>query len=63
MTAAKRAGREGISIGCVENASSDIPQLSANSRGGFRQTDWHMHAVIGELKIDYWLLNKIAHAV
>ena len=33
MTAAKRAGREGISIGCVENASSDIPQLSANSRG------------------------------
>jgi len=63
LTAAKRAGREGISLGCVENASSDIPQLSANSRGGFRQTDWHMHAVIGELKVDYWLLNKIAHAV
>jgi methylamine--corrinoid protein Co-methyltransferase len=63
LTAAKRAGREGISIGCVENASSDIPQLSANSRGGFRQTDWHMHAVIGELKVDYMLLNKITHAV
>jgi methylamine--corrinoid protein Co-methyltransferase len=41
INAARRAGREGIAIGCVENAASDIPELSASSYGGFRPTDWH----------------------
>jgi len=63
LTAARRAGREGIGIGCVENASSDIPELSASSYGGFRQTDWHIIALIGELKVNYELLNKLTHTV
>jgi len=63
LTAARRAGREGIGIGCVENASSDIPELSASSYGGFRQTDWHIIALIGELKVNFELLNKLTHTV
>lgn len=63
ITAARRAGREGIGIGCVENASSDIPELSASSYGGFRQTDWHHIAMVSELKTNYELLNKLAHLV
>jgi len=63
LTAARRAGREGIAIGCVENAASDIPELSASSYGGFRPTDWHHIAMISELKTNYELLNKLAHLV
>lgn len=63
LAAAKRAGREGIAIGCVENACSDIPELSATSYGGFRPTDWHHIAMISELKTDYMLLNKLTHLV
>jgi methylamine---corrinoid protein Co-methyltransferase len=63
FAAAKRAGREGIGIGCVQNAASDIPELSASSYGGYRQTDWHHHAMISELKTNYELLNKLAHTV
>lgn len=61
LTAANRAGREGIAIGCVENANSDITELSATSYGAFRQTDWHHIAMISELKTDYMLLNKLTH--
>lgn len=61
--AARRAGRQGIAIGCVENAASDIPELSATSYGGFRTTDWHHMAMISELKTNYELLNKLTHLV
>jgi len=61
--AARRAGRQGIAIGCVENAASDIPELSATSYGGFRPTDWHHMAMISELKTNYELLNKLTHLV
>jgi methylamine--corrinoid protein Co-methyltransferase len=61
--AARRAGRQGIAIGCVENAASDIPELSATSYGGFRPTDWHHIAMISELKTNYELLNKLTHLV
>ncbi len=63
LVAARRAGREGISIGCVQNATSDIAELSASSYGGFRQTDYHHIAMISELKTDYKLLNKLTHLV
>ena len=63
LTAAKRAGREGIALGCVQNAASDIPELSASSYGGFRPSDWHHIAMISELKTNYELLNKLAHLV
>lgn len=63
IMAARQAGREGIAIGCVENAASDIPELSASSYGAFRQTDWHQIAMVSELKTNYELLNKLAHLV
>ena len=63
ITAAKRAGREGIGIGCIASAASDIAELSASSFGGFRQTDFHHIAMISELKTDYKLLNKMTHLV
>tara|TARA_B100001964_G_C14219358_1_gene594464 strand:- start:523 stop:1896 length:1374 start_codon:yes stop_codon:yes gene_type:complete len=63
ITAARRAGREGIAIGCVASASSDIAELSATSYGGFRQTDYHHIAMISELKTNYELLNKLTHLV
>jgi methylamine--corrinoid protein Co-methyltransferase len=63
MVAARRAGREGIAIGCVASASTDIAELSASSYGGFRQTDYHHIAMISELKTDYKLLNKLTHLI
>jgi methylamine--corrinoid protein Co-methyltransferase len=63
LVAARRAGREGIAIGCVASASTDIAELSASSYGGFRQTDYHHIAMISELKTDYKLLNKLTHLV
>jgi methylamine---corrinoid protein Co-methyltransferase len=63
ITAARRAGREGIALGCVASASSDIAELSATSYGGFRQTDYHHIAMISELKTNYDLLNKMTHLV
>jgi methylamine---corrinoid protein Co-methyltransferase len=63
ITAAKRAGREGISIGCVQTATGDIAELSATSYGGFRQTDFHHIGMISELKTDYKLLNKMTHLI
>lgn len=63
IAAARRAGREGISIGCVQTSTSDIAELSATSYGGFRPTDFHHIAMISELKTDFKLLNKMAHLI
>lgn len=63
IAAARQAGREGISIGCVQTSTSDIGELSATSYGGFRPTDFHHIAMISELKTDYKLLNKVAHLI
>ena len=63
LTAARRAGREGIGIGCVASAASDIAEISASSFQGFRPTDFHHVAMISELKTDYRLLNKVTHLV
>jgi methylamine--corrinoid protein Co-methyltransferase len=63
LTALRRAGREGMSIGCVASAASDIAELSATSYGGFRKTDYHIIAMISELKVNYELLNKVAHLI
>ncbi len=61
--AAKRAGRPGIGLGCVENAVSEIGELSATSYGGFSPYDWHHVAMISEFKTDYFLLTKVAHLI
>lgn len=62
-SAAQRAGRPGISIGVVENAVSEIGELSGTSWGGFPQTDWHHTCFVSELKTNYGLLIKVAHLV
>jgi methylamine--corrinoid protein Co-methyltransferase len=59
--AAHRAGRPGIGIGLVENAVSEIGEISATSYGGARTTDWHHVAMISEFKTDYMLMCKVAH--
>jgi methylamine--corrinoid protein Co-methyltransferase len=61
--AARRAGRPGMAIGCVQMAISEIGHLSAISRGGYRPVDWHMIAMFSEMKINNGLLIKIAHSV
>jgi len=63
FTAARRAGRPGISFGCVEMAISDVGHLSAISRGGFRPTDWAIVAMFSELKTNNELLIKVAHSI
>ncbi|HBG75231.1 MAG: hypothetical protein A2X25_12730 [Chloroflexi bacterium GWB2_49_20] len=63
FTAAKRAGRPGMAIGAVQMGLSDIGYLSAISRFGYRPCDWHMIALVGEMKTNNELLNKLAHSV
>jgi methylamine--corrinoid protein Co-methyltransferase len=63
FSAARRAGRPGMSIGCVQMAISEIGHLSAISRGGYRPVDWHSIAMFSEMKINNGLLIKVAHSV
>lgn len=61
--ACRRAGRPGLALGCVENAVSELSELSATSYGGFSPFDWHHVAMISEFKTDYGLLAKLTHLV
>jgi methylamine--corrinoid protein Co-methyltransferase len=61
--AASRAGRTGLSRMCVEMSISDAGHLSSISRGGFKPTDVHVVPMIGEMKINHELLNKVAHSI
>jgi methylamine---corrinoid protein Co-methyltransferase len=61
--AARRAGRPGMSIGCVQMAISEVGHLSAISHGGYHQRDWHSIAMFSELKTNSDLLIKAAHTI
>lgn len=61
--AAERAGRPGLARMCVEMSISDIGHLSSISRGGFKSSDVHVVPLIGEMKTNHELLNKIAHSI
>jgi methylamine---corrinoid protein Co-methyltransferase len=61
--AARRAGRPGTARMCVEMAISDVGHLSSISRGGFKPSDVQVVAMIGEMKTNNELLNKIAHSI
>lgn len=61
--ACRRAGRPGLGLGCVENAVSELSELSATSYGGFSPNDWHHVAMISEFKTDYMALSKLTHLV
>lgn len=60
-TATRRAGRPGLGIGCVENAVTEIGELSAS--GAFGPRHWHHIAMISEFKTNYGLMIKMAHLV
>jgi len=60
--AARRVGRPGIFLQGVGTAQSDAAQIAAsNPMWGERLTDGRFVASISELKVDYSLLNKMAH--
>ncbi len=61
--AAKRAGRPGIGLGVIENAVSELGELSGTSYGGASQNDWHHIAMISEFKTDYMALSKLVHLI
>jgi methylamine--corrinoid protein Co-methyltransferase len=61
--AARRVGRQGLSRMCVEMSISDVGHLSSISRGGFKPTDVHVVPMIGEMKTNHELLNKIVHSI
>lgn len=62
-SAAQRAGRPGIGVGVVENAVTEIGELTATSAEGFGAHHWHHTCFTSELKTSYALLIKVAHCV
>jgi len=63
FAAMRRAGRRGISIGAGMMGFTDVGYLSTISRFAHRPSDRHTIAMVGELKVNYELLNKLAHSV
>lgn len=63
FSALRRAGRRGLSIGAGMMGLSDVGYLSCISRYGYRPADRHTIAMVGELKTNNELLNKLAHSV
>ncbi len=61
--ACKRAGRPGLPLGVIENAVSELGEISATSYGGASQNDWHHIAMISEFKTDYMAMSKLAHLI
>lgn len=57
----RRAGRPGLSVGCVGLSTTDLAELSAASYGGFRPTDRHYVAMLAEFKTNYHMLTKVVH--
>ena len=58
----RQVGRPGMCLACVTLSSTSTGHISAASYGGFRPSDWHHCAVISEMKTNYSLLSKVAHA-
>jgi methylamine---corrinoid protein Co-methyltransferase len=61
--ACKRAGRPGMPLGVIENAVSELGEISGTSYGGASLNDWHHIAMISEFKTDYMALSKLVHLV
>lgn len=59
--ATQRAGRPGLALGCVENAVTEIGELTAAEAFGPRH--WHHVAMVSEFKTNYSLMIKVAHLV
>lgn len=63
LLAMKRAGRPGIPVLCPQMSISDIGFLSTINLGGWRPGDLRVIALVGELKTNFELLNRVAHAL
>ncbi|MFC2029608.1 monomethylamine:corrinoid methyltransferase [Chloroflexota bacterium] len=63
FTALRQAGRPGMSVGVLQMSPSDVGYLSAIGRGGYRPTDRGTIALVGEMKTNNELLNKMVHSV
>jgi methylamine--corrinoid protein Co-methyltransferase len=61
--ACKRAGRPGLPLGVIENAVSELGEISGTSYGGASLNDWHHIAMVSEFKTDYMALSKLVHLV
>jgi methylamine---corrinoid protein Co-methyltransferase len=62
MEVLHQVGRQGMCLACVTLSSTSTGHISAASYGGFRPSDWHHCSVLSELKTNYSLLSKVAHA-
>lgn len=61
--ALQRAGRPGMPVGVVENAVTELGELTATSLNGFGAEHWHHTCFTSELKTNYALMAKVAHCV
>jgi methylamine--corrinoid protein Co-methyltransferase len=63
LLAMKQAGRPGMPVLCPQMSISEIGFLSTVNRGGWRTGDLRSIAMVGELKTNYELLNRVAHTL
>lgn len=63
MLALKRAGRPGMPVLCPQMSVSEIGSLSSINQGGWRRGDPSAIAMVGELKTNFELLNRVAHSL
>jgi methylamine---corrinoid protein Co-methyltransferase len=59
----KRAGRPGLQLGAINQSPTALGFLSAVDEQGYRPTDRHAIAIIGELKTNNDALTKLVHTV
>jgi len=58
-----KAGRPGMAWTGLTMSMSDVGQLSAAGPAGLRPGDMHTFGLISELKTNFAILNKLAHAI
>lgn len=61
LEATRSAGRPGISINCVNIATTEIGELAGSTYGAYRMTDAHVMSFISEFKTGYHQLTKAIH--
>jgi methylamine--corrinoid protein Co-methyltransferase len=61
LEAVQRAGRPGISVSCVNVATTEVGELAGSTYGAYRMTDTHVMAFISEFKTAYHQLTKAIH--
>lgn len=57
----RRVGRAGLSVGCVNIATTEVGELAGSTYDGYRPTDVHKVSFIAEQKTAYHQLTKAVH--